>query len=137
MMMLVITSPTVKPMTAPLPTPVSCVSAATLEAVVPSVRISCVAGDGLSEDATGDEGSADDVAVVVVADGDDNDDGSGNGEADAAVGDDGGVTELLALSSRARYQLVLQKPPPLCSSTVPWALTILKTNGFVRFVSSA
>lgn len=123
-----ITSPTAKPIIALFPSPLLDV-AAVFGATVASVLVAGVVDDGLSEDVTGDgEAEAvDDEAVVDEDDGDDVDE-------DDANEDD--VMDSLALPSRARYQLVLQNPPPLCSSGVPWALTTLKTNGFVRFGSS-
>lgn len=113
------TSPTVKPMIVPLRMPLSCVSAAVVGAAVTSVFVPCSVDDGVLDDVADEEGAVDEVAVVE------------------STADDSDVTGLLALPSRERYQLVLQKPPLLCSSVVPWALTILKTNGFVRFFSSA
>ena len=113
------TSPTVKPMIASLWIPLPCVCAAVLEVAVASVFVPSVVDNELLEDIADGEVVADEVAVVEDTAGDND------------------VTDSLALSSRVRYQLVLQKPSPFCSSVVPWALTTLKTNGFVRFVSSA
>lgn len=122
MIALATTSPTVKPIIAPLPTPLPFVSAAVLGVPVASVFVSCIVDSGLSEDIAVVEEAANDNVVV-------------DDSADAT--DDSNVTDSLATSSRARYQLVLQNPPLVCSSAVPWALTTLKTNGFVRFVSLA
>lgn len=113
------TSPTVRPMIVSLLTPVLCVSAAVVGAAVASVFVSCDVDNGPLEEVA-DDGEAVNEVVEVE---------------DTA--DDNVFTDSLAVSSRVRYQLVLQKPSLFCSSVVPWALTILKTKGFVRLLSSA
>lgn len=115
-----ITRPTVKPAIVPLSTPSLCFVAAILEVVVASVFVPCVVDKRPFENVANDEEVVDGAVVVAV---------------DPIDGND--VIVSLASSSRVRYQLVLQKPSLFCSSVVPWALTTLKTNGFVIFVSSA
>lgn len=94
------TSPIVKPIIASVPIPSLCLSRVGIGgAWVASELMSCVVDEG-SEDVIGGEGVADDEGTIV----DDDDDGA---------------TELLAVLSRDKYQLVLQKPPLVWSSAVP------------------
>ena len=113
------TSPTVSPIIVFLPMPLSSVSFAPCVSTVVWVSVADVVDEGLVDDVVGGEETGSSVADEVDNDKDED------------------ASDSLVTLFRLIYQLVLQKPSILCSSSVPWALTTLKTKGLVRLVSSA
>ena len=113
------TSPTVSPVIVFSPMPLSSVSFTLSEATVARVSDSDVVDEGLIDDVVGGEETGSSVTDEVDNDKDED------------------ASDSLVTLFRLIYQLVLQKPSILCSSSVPWALTTLKTKGLVRLVSSA
>ena len=113
------TSPTVRPIIVFLPMPLSSVSFTLSEATVARVSVADVVDEGLVDDVVGGEETGSSVTDEVDNDKDED------------------ASDSLVTPVRLIYQLVLQKPSILCSSSVPWALTTLKTKGLVRLVSSA
>jgi len=117
------TSPNVSPIIVFLPMPLSSVSFTLSEATVARVSVADVVDEGLVDDVVGGEEIGSSVTDEVDNDKDEDEDEN--------------ASDSLATPVRLMYQLVLQKPSILCSSSVPWALTTLKTKGLVRLFSSA
>lgn len=117
------TSPTVSPIIVFFSIPLSSVSFAPSEANVARVSVADVVDEGLVDDVVGGEEIGSSVTDEVDNDKDEDEDEN--------------ASDSLATPVRLMYQLVLQKPSILCSSSVPWALTTLKTKGLVRLFSSA
>ena len=115
------TSPNVSPIIVFLPMPLSSVSFAPCVSTVVWVSVADVVDEGLVDDVVGGEETGSSVTDDVDNDKDEDEDAS----------------DSLTTPVRLIYQLVLQKQSILCSSSVPWALTTLKTKGLVRLVSSA
>ena len=119
------TSPNVSPIIVFLPMPLSSVSFAPCVSTVVWVSVADVVDEGLVDDVVGGEETGSSVADEVDNDKEEDED------------EDEDASDSLTIPVRLIYQLVLQKPSILCSSSVPWALTTLKTKGLVRLVSSA
>jgi len=113
------TSPTVSPVIVFSPMPLSSVSFTPSEATVARVSDSDVVDEGLIDDVVGGEETGSSVTDEVDNDKDED------------------ASDPLTTPVGLIYQLVLQKPSILCSSSVPWALTSPKTKGLLRLVSSA
>ena len=119
------TSPTVSPIIVFFSIPLSSVSFAPSEANVARVSVADVVDEGLVDDVVSGEETVSSVTDEVDNDKDEDED------------EDENASDSLATPVRLMYQLVLQKPSILCSSSVPWALPTLKTKGLVKLVSSA
>jgi len=117
------TSPTVSPIIVFFSIPLSSVSFAPSEANVARVSVADVVDEGLVDDVVSGEETGSSVTDEVDNDKDEDEDEN--------------ASDSLATAVRLMYQLVLQKPSILCSSSVPWALPTLKTKGLVKLVSSA